>query len=71
MGHGLPAKGSSTSGEEDAEQEIPPGVFNWMRKAMARIQIKRLRAELREAKKQSESAGKNGDGKDTKHPHQE
>ncbi|KAK3735723.1 hypothetical protein RRG08_024519 [Elysia crispata] len=82
LGHGLAAKSQAASTEEDAEQDIPPGVLNWMRKAMARIQIKRLRAELREARREKQSEAdlsKKDDGKKSsqkgdnaiKHPHQE
>ncbi|GFS21010.1 sequestosome-1 [Elysia marginata] len=82
VGHGLPAEVSTTSVDEDVERELPPGVLNWMRKAMARIQVKRLRAELREARKQKEgkeNAGADGDKKNSsqegsktsKHAHQE
>lgn len=81
VGHGLPANILQAAGEEDAEPRIPPGVLNWMRKAMARVQIKRLRVELREARKEKEakttakedvqkSCTKDG-GKSVRHAHQE
>ncbi|RUS70647.1 hypothetical protein EGW08_021584 [Elysia chlorotica] len=82
LGYGLPATSPATSREEDEEPEIPPGVYNWMRKAFARLEIKRLRTELRACRREKEKeqqGGKTDDGKknpqkgdkSSKHVHQE